>query len=80
MATESELMALLKELRGSLPFVRLKAAERLIEIGEPAVPGLIASLDENHLPNVQYVAIEALGRIRTPEAIEAIEQWRMRHL
>ncbi len=80
MTTQSQLTALLKELQGSLPLVRLKAAERLVEIGEPAVPGLIASLGELNLPNVQYVAVEALERINTPEAVEAIDQWRMRHL
>ena len=78
--TDTHITALLNELQGSLPFVRQKAAECLIAIGEPAVPGLIASLSDDHPPSVQYVAAEALGRIRTPEALAAIEQWRMKHL
>lgn len=72
--------ALLKELQGSLPFARHKAAARLVEIGEPAIPGLIASLDDTHHPGVQYVAVEALGRIGTPEALAAVDEWRRRYL
>ncbi len=78
--TDPQITVLLLELQGSLPFVRQKAAECLVALGEAAVPGLIASLGEEHLPRVQYVAAEALERIHTPEALEAVEQWRRKHL
>ena len=79
MEDDPRLIALFKELRGSLPYVRQAAAERLVHIGEPAVPGLIESLSKEYHPNVNYVAVDALLRIGTPQAIEAIDQWRMRH-
>ncbi len=77
--TDPHITALLNELQGSLPFVRQKAAECLIAIGEPAVPGLIASLSDDHPPRVQYVAAAALERIHTPEALDAIERWRTKY-
>lgn len=78
MSDDARLTALFNELRGSLTYVRQAAAEGLIEIGEPAVPGLIESLSKEYHPKVHYVAVDALLRIGTPEAIDAIERWRMR--
>jgi HEAT repeat protein len=76
---DPRITALMNELEGSLPFVRHKAAERLIEMGEAAVPALIDALHPNQPRSVQYVAVEALGRIGTPEALTAVEEWRRRY-
>jgi HEAT repeat protein len=53
--------------------IRATAANALGQIGdEKAVPGLIEALHDEHDPEVRKAAREALKRIGTPEALDAI--------
>lgn len=73
--SEAELHRLLLELRSRYTIPRRKAADALIAVGAPAVPGLIAALTDKN-PDVQQTAADALERIATPEALAALNHWR----
>ena len=49
-----------------------KAADALIEIGEPAVPNLIKMLDKKHYEGTRVRAARALGEIGAPAAAKAL--------
>lgn len=72
---EKEIAYWLRELHGRFAIPRKKAAEALVKVGEAAVPGLIATLCDDN-PDVQSAAAEALERIATPKALEAVQEWR----
>jgi HEAT repeat protein len=73
--TNAEIAALLHDLRGRYAIPRKRAIEKLAEIGVPAVPGLIETLNGKNAEAAEAAA-DALVRIGTPEARDAVEQWR----
>jgi HEAT repeat protein len=56
-----------------ISYVRVKAAEALGKIGEPAVELLIQALNDDD-NNVRYLAAWALGEIRDKRAVESLNQ------
>jgi len=62
--------ALIEALSDEVWGVRYSAARALGEIGEPAVPALIEALSKIGEP-----AAKALRKIRTPEAMKAVEEY-----
>jgi hypothetical protein len=55
--------------------VRWSAAAALQEIGDAAVPVLVAALDADNW-QAAWAAAESLKRIGTKEAMQAFEKWR----
>ncbi len=53
------------------PEIRRKSVNALVDIGKPATPHLINSIDHPN-PRVREDIIETLGRIKDPEALEVI--------
>jgi HEAT repeat protein len=72
---DPRLVPLISDLRGRYSISRKRAVEALVELGALAVPALIETLS-HHNTEAQSGAAEALERIGTPEAIEAVAQWR----
>ncbi|NWG16842.1 MAG: HEAT repeat domain-containing protein [Chloroflexi bacterium] len=75
MSDESEIQSLLHDLGSRYAIPRRKAINALVEVGAPAVPGLIAQLNDKN-PEAQKAAVEALERIATPAALAAVAHWR----
>ncbi|GIL12634.1 MAG: HEAT repeat domain-containing protein [Chloroflexi bacterium] len=75
MSDESEINRLLHDLSSRYAIPRRKAINALVEIGAPAVPGLIARLNDKN-PEARKAAAEALEHIATPEALAAVAHWR----
>ncbi len=82
-ADPSAVPALMDALRDAAWWVRRNAAEALGKIGDPsAVPCLIERLADTEKPyssdsrRVCDAAAEALRKIGTPEALEAVRRWR----
>lgn len=76
--SEVRIKGLLIELRGRYAVPRKKAADELVQIGAAAVPGLIEALD-NKSVEVQQAAVNALLRIGSREALEAVQRWRQQN-
>jgi len=75
MGVETQIKGLLAELRGRYAIPRKKAADALVQLGSAAVPALIETLADKN-PDVREAAANALMRIGTPEAREAVDKWR----
>ena len=77
---------LIEAMRDASADVRGAAVEALSAIADPlAVPGLIARLSDTEVPwlaeeRICDMAVVALRRIGTPEALKAVEQWEGGHL
>lgn len=71
---QAEIARLLREMSTRYAIPRKKAAEALVAIGADAVSGLIEKLNDKN-PDVQQAAAEALERIGTPEALQAVAAW-----
>lgn len=72
---EVELHRLLTDLGSRYAIPRRKAIDALVAVGDSAVQGLIARLNDKN-PEVQKAAAEALERIATPLAVTAVAHWR----
>jgi len=69
---ESSVSSLLIALRADDMYLRVAVTGALINIGDPAVPGLIKALfDKNKA--VRRASAKALGKIGNPRAIKALE-------
>lgn len=64
-------MAVAERLTDESSFVAGIAADALAMIGDPAIPGLAAALSDPH-PHVRLLAVRALGRIRSQNAISPL--------
>jgi len=71
-----EVARLMKELGSRYAIPRKKAVDALVEIGTPAVVGLINRLKDRN-PLVQEAAAEALERIGSRVAVAAVRGWRV---
>jgi HEAT repeat protein len=72
---EPAIEGLLGMLRETNWDIRWAASNALQEMGERAVPPLVRALQENDW-RVGWAAAEALKQIGTPEALNAVEEWR----
>ena len=75
MNSDARIKGLLIELRGRYAIPRKKAADELVQIGAASVPGLIETLD-NKSAEAQQAAANALLRIGSRDALEAVQRWR----
>jgi HEAT repeat protein len=73
--TTQPLHALIADLRGRYAIPRKKAADALVQVGESAIPALIETL-QHKIPEAQEAAADALTRIGTPQALDAVEKWK----
>ena len=71
--TDQEIDGLLTALRGRDAAARIRARKRLVEIGKPAVPELIALLAD-HKQLMRWEAAKTLAEIADPEAAPALIQ------
>ena len=69
---EQKVERLIKKLGHKKAKVRANATEALSNIGEDAVPALIQALQDQ---DVRINAVQALGKIGTPEALKAVEEY-----
>jgi HEAT repeat protein len=72
---KAEVAHLIRELNSRYAIPRKKAVDALVEIGTPAVVGLINTLKDKN-PDVQASAAEALERIGSRVAKAAADGWR----
>jgi len=73
---KAEVARLMKELGSRYAIPRKKAVDALVQIGTPAVVGLINRLKDRN-PLVQEAAAEALERIGSRVAMAAVRGWRV---
>lgn len=69
---ESAVPTLLEALRANDMFLRMAITGALIQIGHPAVPGLVKALFDKN-PAVRRASAKALGKIGSKRAINALE-------
>jgi hypothetical protein len=76
MSTQNaEVARLLRELGSRYAIPRKKAVDGLVNLGTPAVVGLIHKLKDRN-PSIQEAAAEALERIGSRVAKAAVRGWR----
>ena len=69
--TEKEISDLINKLSYDDPLVMNEARDEIIEIGSPAVPVLIRTL-EKAKPDIRYLICEILGEIRDSRSLEVL--------
>ncbi|MDJ0820046.1 MAG: HEAT repeat domain-containing protein [Desulfobacterales bacterium] len=75
---ESRIELLTRDLKDEDPNVRVKAAHALLKMGpdaEEAIPTLIEALEDED-EYVRWYAAETLERLNTPEAVEALKDYK----
>lgn len=71
--TAHDVEGLIKALDYSIPQVKDRVIQALVEIGKPAVQPLILALNDDK-SNVREAAVETLGRIEDPVSVEPLIQ------
>jgi len=72
-----EISQLIAQLRNSADDVLRNTIEKLVQIGKDAVPALIPLLQDQD-GDVRALAADALEKIGTPEALEAVKEYESR--